>query len=340
MPKPLVTVLMPVYNAERFLSEAIDSILNQTLTNFEFLIIDDGSSDSSLQIIRSYNDPRIRLIQNEKNMGISATLNKGINLASADLIARMDADDISYPERLQKQYDYLSSHPDCALLSTQARVVTEDKQPEYIDNTNSDYFYYNLTFSSPIFHPSVMYRKDAVQDVGMYTVPYSEDFELFWHLTRKYKLYNLPEVLLDYRNNSESLHQVNKKTEYSLAAYNQTLRNLRFYAGENYTISENCVKSLQYDFDPLLQEKSITNIKNCIRQLDFITRCILNTENVNRDVKNIKAAALYKRKLMLSIFVKKLSRRKSTLLLLNLGEFKILIKQLKNILRKRLPVII
>jgi len=107
MAKPLVTVLMPVYNAERFLSEAMDSILNQTLINFEFLIIDDGSHDSSLKIIRSYDDPRIRLVQNEKNLGISATLNKGINLASADLIARMDADDISYPERLQKQYDYL-----------------------------------------------------------------------------------------------------------------------------------------------------------------------------------------------------------------------------------------
>src|SRR5688572_53842 len=128
MPQPLVTVLMPVYNAERFLSEAIDSILQQSLTDFEFLIIDDGSTDCSREIINAYKDDRIRLVQNESNLAITASLNKGIHLARASLIARMDADDISYPERLQKQYNYLSNHPDCALLSTSARVITEDKQ--------------------------------------------------------------------------------------------------------------------------------------------------------------------------------------------------------------------
>jgi len=171
MPTPLVTVLMPVYNAERFLSEAMDSIVGQTLTDFEFLIIDDGSTDRSYEIIRSYKDDRIRLVQNETNLGITASLNKGIQLARAALIARMDADDISYPDRLQKQYDYLTSHPDCALLSTFARVITEDKQTVYIERTNSHYFYYNLTFATPIYHPTVMYVKIAVQDVGMYTAP-------------------------------------------------------------------------------------------------------------------------------------------------------------------------
>src|SRR5690242_1454586 len=112
----LLTVLMPVYNAERFLREAIDSILAQSLQQFEFLIIDDGSTDSSVDIIRSYTDSRIRFIQNERNLGISATLNKGIELSKTELIARMDADDISYPTRLEKQYQYFLTHPDCALL--------------------------------------------------------------------------------------------------------------------------------------------------------------------------------------------------------------------------------
>src|SRR6186713_3066927 len=102
-----LTVLMPVYNAERFLAAAIDSILNQSFTDFEFLIIDDCSSDNSVNIITSYKDPRILLYQNEKNLGISATLNKGIELASTDLVARMDSDDISYPDRLQKQVDFI-----------------------------------------------------------------------------------------------------------------------------------------------------------------------------------------------------------------------------------------
>jgi len=336
MSEPLVTVLMPVYNSERFLSEAIDSILNQTLTDFEFLIIDDGSTDNGLQIIKSYNDPRIRLVQNEKNLGITATLNKGIHLARTDLIARMDADDISYPERLNKQYTYLSHHPDCALLSTQARVITEDKQTEYIDDTDSDFFYYNLTFSTPIFHPSVMYRKKAVQSVGMYTVPHSEDYELFWHLSRKYKIYNLPEVLLDYRNSSASLSQVNKKKEYSEAAYNQLVRNVRFYTGDNYTIPENFMKCLQHDFEPLSKEKNITHIVECIHQLDFITERILNSENVNRDTKSIKKAAVYKRKLILSFFAKTLPLLKSIQLLLRLGECNILIKQLGISFQKKM----
>jgi glycosyltransferase involved in cell wall biosynthesis len=103
---PLLTVLMPVYNAEQYLPEAIDSILQQTLEDFELLIIDDASVDSSVQIIRNYTDKRIRLIINETNLGISATLNKGIELCCTELIARMDADDLSYPTRLPKHYVY------------------------------------------------------------------------------------------------------------------------------------------------------------------------------------------------------------------------------------------
>ncbi len=146
MPKPLVTVLMPVFNAEKYLREAIESILNQTLIEFEFLIIDDGSSDNSISIIRSYSDSRIRFIQNEHNLGISKTLNRGIELASAELIARMDADDISYPQRLQKQYDYINNNEDCALLSTWTRMITEDKQHVRTEKYKSCFYYYNTEF--------------------------------------------------------------------------------------------------------------------------------------------------------------------------------------------------
>ena len=337
MPQPLVTVLMPVYNAERFLSEAIDSILQQSLTDFEFLIIDDGSTDSSREIINSYKDPRIRLVQNETNLGITASLNKGIQLARASLIARMDADDISYPERLQKQYDYLRTHPDCALLSTSARVITEDKQTVYIDKINSRYFYYNLTFTSPIFHPTVMYVKKAVQAVGMYTVPYSEDFELFWHMSRQYKIDNLPEVLLDYRNNSQSLHQVNKKREYDDAAFNQTVRNLRYYAGHEYSMSKECVRCLQFEIDPLVEQQDIASIVKCFQQLDFITEKIVTTENINRDTRHIREAAIVKRRLTLSLIMNRLPIRKAVLLLLRLGEFGLLLKKLKYSLKRRMP---
>ena len=104
------TVLMPVYNAEKYVAEAIDSILNQTFNDFEFLIINDGSTDNSLDIIKSYDDPRITIINNETNLGLSHTLNKGIELARGEYIIRMDADDISLSIRLEKQIEFMDSN--------------------------------------------------------------------------------------------------------------------------------------------------------------------------------------------------------------------------------------
>jgi len=214
MRTPRITVLMPVYNAERYLRESIDSILNQTYRNFEFLIIDDGSTDRSVEIIRSYNDPRIRFVQNERNLGISETLNRGIDLSTTDLIARMDADDISYPKRLQRQYEHMIVHPDCALLSTWCKVVTDDKKFIRLERYRTKFYYYNLTFECWMYHPTVVFTKSAAKDVGMYSIPYAEDFELFWQLSRKYKIACLEEVLVDYRVTDQSLHQVIRKKEY------------------------------------------------------------------------------------------------------------------------------
>src|SRR5437867_1168505 len=143
---PVLTVLMPVYNASKHLREAIESILGQTFTDFEFLIIDDGSTDNSIEIIRSYNDPRIRFLVNEHNLGISATLNKGIELSSTELIARMDADDLSYPDRLQQQYDYFQQYPETVMLSTSVRIIGADNSP--VEDIAVDQYYncYNLNF--------------------------------------------------------------------------------------------------------------------------------------------------------------------------------------------------
>ncbi|WP_347160183.1 glycosyltransferase family 2 protein [Pontibacter chitinilyticus] len=331
---PKVTVLMPVYNSARFLREAIDSILQQTFTDFEFLIIDDGSTDESIAIVQSYTDPRIRFLQNARNMGISPTLNKGIALAAAPYIARMDADDISYPDRLQKQYNYLQAHPDCAMVSCLVRVITEDGRFVRQDLFHSQYFYYNLTFICWIYHPTVMYRKDAVQEVGMYTAAYSEDFELFWQLSRKYKFYNLPEVLLDYRQTSQSLHQVLRKQEYAEAQHAQLLRNFRYYAGENYTIPESYLECLQHNFKPLLAEKSPGSVVACIRELDFLTQQILAKENVNYDAAAIKLAAFYKRRFIARYFLKHLPAYQGVPLFIRLGYADDLLKKLKKKLLK------
>lgn len=332
----LLTVLMPVYNAEKHIAEAINSILAQTLTNFEFIIIDDGSVDNSMLIVRSYQDPRIKIIQNDRNMGISATLNKGIQLSSTELIARMDADDISYPDRLQQQYQYMIANPDCALLSAWVRVVTEDKQLAYFDCFNTDYQYYNLPFISPMYHPTVMYRRSAVLTVGGYTQQYAEDYALFWNLSRYYKIHNIEQVLLDYRITTQSLHQVLRKKEYEIAHMEQALCNIHYYTGETFQITPNHLASLCHFFEPLLRENNVQNIVKCLRLLDNITQNILTKDNINRDPKAIAQAAFYKRDFILTYYVRHLSREKAVWLLIRTGSWQFLYRSLKRMLRMRI----
>ena len=122
---------MSVYNGEKYLREAIDSILNQTFKDFEFIIVNDGSTDNSLKIIKSYNDPRITII-NQKNTGLAKALNEGIKIAKGKFIARMDADDISEPERFKKEYKFMHVHDECVALGTNAIIIDENGNNLYI----------------------------------------------------------------------------------------------------------------------------------------------------------------------------------------------------------------
>ncbi|MBK0401904.1 glycosyltransferase [Adhaeribacter sp. BT258] len=333
---PSVTVLMPVYNAEKFLVEAMQSMLNQTFRDFEFIIIDDGSTDRSVEIVKTFGDPRIRFYQNEKNMGITKTLNKGIGLAQTEIIARMDADDISYPERLEKQYAYLQQNPDCAMVSCLVRVISEDKTFIRQDRFKSEHFYYNLTFICWIYHPSIMFRKSASESVHNYTVAYAEDYELFWQLTRRYKFYNLPEVLLDYRETSQSLNQVLKKTEYELAQQEQVLRNIRYYAGEHYIVPDCYLFCYRHNFGPILARNSINALVACIKELDFISLCIQAKPNVNRNAKAIKKAALHKRNYTIWSLAGKLPFFSRFLFLLQVYSLSDGLKSLRAFIREQL----
>lgn len=339
MKQPLLTVLMPVYNAEMYVAEAIDSILNQTLSSFDFIIIDDGSVDDSTSIIQSYTDPRIKFYQNEVNIGISATLNKGIQLATTELIARMDADDISYPERLQKQYDYMVANPDCALLSCQARVITEDKKLIRIDNFKSAYYYYNLTFECWIYHPTVLYKRSAVLNVCAYTQRYSEDYALFWELSRNYKIHNLDQVLLDYRTTGQSLHNVVHKRDYDEAQNEQVLNSIRYYTGPDFQLKASHLACLRNDFLPLLNENSVQGVIDCLRQLNVINQKIFTTDNPNHDPVALRQAAFHKQRFILDYYVNHFSRANRIELILRMGlltylysmTIAFLKKQVKNI---------
>jgi glycosyltransferase involved in cell wall biosynthesis len=332
---PEITVLMPIYNAEAYLQEAMDSILTQTFRDFEFLIIDDGSTDGSAGIVKQSNDPRIRFYQNGQNIGISATLNKGITLASCELIARMDADDISYPDRLKKQYDFMKDHPACGLLSTWTRVITHDKKVVMQEKHRHSYYYYNLNFECWIYHPTVMYRKKVVTEAGMYSMPYSEDYDLFWKISRIAKIDNLDEVLLDYRISPTSLNTVLRKKEYEEANRANVLRNLRFFMGNDFEIREEFVECLRHNFGPIIELKKLNSIVECLNQLDQINEQILSAPNINLHAVETKAAAWHKKDFIVEQISAQLSNLQKVRLSLMVRKPEVLFRKIKKSLRWR-----
>ena len=203
---PTLSVLMPVYNAEQYIKAAVDSILNQTFSDFEFIIINDGSTDGSLTLLQDYaeKDDRIRLISRE-NKGLVETLNEGLRLAKAPLIARMDADDISMPNRFEKQVDYLSKNLNCLLLGSRVKIIDEDDDElcEMGDYYSSEELDAGLLAGKGqlIYHPSIIVRKSVVDLLGGYrdTYPQVEDLDLFLRISEVGEIQNLREPLLKYR---------------------------------------------------------------------------------------------------------------------------------------------
>jgi glycosyltransferase involved in cell wall biosynthesis len=319
---PKVTVLMPVFNAEKYLREAVESILAQTFTDFEFLIIDDGSTDGSTDIIHSYRDRRIRLISNERNIGIGNTLNKGIELASSGLIARMDADDISLPERLMTQYNFMRARPGCALLSSNVEEIDEDGNHIRYYRKDSRLFYYNLTFYCWIYHPSVMYRREAVRDAGMYPSTFSEDFRLWSRLIKKHPFCNHPEILLKYRITGQSVSNSTFTEEYRQEARKQIIENLKYFAGDDYTIPDDWLEAYRNHIEPLCNPPRVREMADCLRELDVITPHILAKENVNRDPEAILEAAEKKKKHLLHLFLSRIPLRHRLQLLMATGNYR------------------
>ena len=166
-----VSIVMPAYNAAPFLRQAVDSILSQTFTDFEFIVVDDGSTDSTLAILDGYSDPRIRVIKSEHNLGLPGALNLGLSAARGEYIARMDADDVSLPERLMKQVSWLDENPETSVLGTfSIRIDPQGRYHEFIPVPTGDKEISRrlLSDANPIIHGSVMMRSVVVQKVGGY----------------------------------------------------------------------------------------------------------------------------------------------------------------------------
>lgn len=212
--QPEVTVLMPVFNGAKHLREALESILNQTFTGFEYLIIDDGSADGSIDIVKSYNDPRIRLLCNEKNLKLAATLNRGLKEARGRYIARMDCDDICLPERLARQVEFMESNPECGLCGTNALGMDISGAKTYSPfwGDTKVPIEWSLLWENPIAHPTVMIRKRVLQDFGLrYRNIPSEDYDLWCRMLLRAKIARLPDVLLRYRFHPDSAFNASKK---------------------------------------------------------------------------------------------------------------------------------
>jgi glycosyl transferase family 2 len=201
---------MAVYNGARYLREAVESVLNQSFQDFEFLVINDGSTDHTREIILSYDDSRIRLVDNRQNRGQTASLNLGLQLAQGDLIARQDADDISEPERLARQVLFLEDHSEVALLGTGYAKIDSHGNVTGIRKLplNSTDIRWSLLFFCPFVHSAVVFRKSLIlQQIGFYNeaFTYSQDYELWLRIARQLEIANLPEPLVRFRISSFSM---------------------------------------------------------------------------------------------------------------------------------------
>ena len=217
-----VSVVMSVFNGERYLNASVDSILGQTFRDFEFIIINDGSPDNTAEILGSYSDPRIIIVNNEVHVGLTKSLNKGLKLAKGKYIARMDADDISLPRRFEKQVAFMDATPEVGVCGTWLEAFCVDKRyicsyPEHHDDISA-----GMLFGGTIGHPTVMIRKESILTLNEFyneELACTQDAEYWARLGGLgVKLANICEVLLKYRIHESSVSKVYNQLQKSLAA--------------------------------------------------------------------------------------------------------------------------
>lgn len=235
MARNTVTVIMSVHNGARYLREAISSILNQTLKEFEFIIVDDASTDESESIIHSFTDPRIKILKNEQNIGLTKSLNIALQKSTGTYIARMDADDIALPERLTVQKNFLDTHPDIVCVGSALRIIDEHGVEQGSKTVFSDpaLLGFHMKMKNQIAHPTVLFRKDAILSVHGYdeTFTYAQDYDLWSRLLEMgFQFSNIEMPLLLYRIHTNSITQGKTKD----AAYAHAVRIMKRYFDERF----------------------------------------------------------------------------------------------------------
>jgi len=311
-----VTVLMPAYNTENYIREAIDSVLNQTFRDFELLIINDGSTDKTEDIIRSISDPRIVLV-NQDNAGVSAALNTGIGLARGEFIARFDADDVCYPNRLELQYQFIRANPAYVLIGSDA---------VYMDKNGEELFYYSCIGHTneeiqmgirqycPFIHSSVFYRADIVRELGGYDLRGHtfEDYLLWIKFIGKGKAYNFSSPLIYVRLNPESI------------TVDEKLRGKRFeslkkeMAFGNQPISESQEKELL----DILKSQNFSAFKQYSYYILIAKKYLWSNPDTKKVRKNLRMALRFKpiNTTVVKLFIFSLLPKKLILFIYNLSK--------------------
>lgn len=215
----LISIALPAYNAKDYIAECLDSLLAQTYQNFEIILIDDCSTDGTADVVAGYTDSRIHYFKNEKNSGIVYSLNKAYALSRGEYLARMDADDICMPERLEKQINFLEQHKDISLVSVwfqtfdgASGICRYATEPEEIKC--------KLLFSLQLLHPGWMFRRELVQEHNLQyreEYKYAEDWDFLVRATSVTRLSNIPEILMNYRINPNQVSNVHSKTQKQVA---------------------------------------------------------------------------------------------------------------------------
>ncbi len=214
--RPLVTVLMPIYNGEAFVAEAVESILDQTFQDFEFLVIDDGSTDKSVEIVERYDDPRIRLIRNEQHKELIRTLNRGLELAQGKYVARMDADDISLPDRLERQVGFLEANADVGACGTWVVLMGDREGEIWRYPESSEGVLCRLLFHASLAHPTVCMRREVFDQHALRFdegYQHAEDYELWGRASEVISLANIGSVLLRHRIHAKSVTQKHSEVQ-------------------------------------------------------------------------------------------------------------------------------
>ncbi|NJM71923.1 MAG: glycosyltransferase [Scytonema sp. RU_4_4] len=241
---PKVSVVMSVYNGDQYLQESIESILNQTFTDFEFIMIDDGSIDNSWEILTEYakQDQRVKLFKNTENIGLTKSLNKGLKLAQGEYVARQDADDVSLPERFEKQVEFLEQAPEVVLVSCNIDLIDQEgrllgKQQRACDRDLVSW--YLLFYNHLAGHSQVMFRQKLVSDLGGYSEDYrySQDYELWSRLIKVGDIVILSDALLKQRRHEKSISSA-KKLDQDTYSLSNSKRNIKQLLGKELSLEE------------------------------------------------------------------------------------------------------